>query len=260
VYEWFRTITKALQMTANRRGGAPAKEGQASAELPLPTLTAFKAGDPVRALYNDCLQKAQGGSHDNLLKQLRYYVLHQLVVEAARKFPALSIAECGCWWGHSTRIIAALLKAQDGFCGRLHVFDSFEGLSEFKAQDQSTFRPTPAQEERARSFFRSDLARVSEGLSAYPFVTFHPGWIPTKFREVEGETFSLVTVDVDLYEPTRDAVEFFYSRLNKGGIMYFDDYGYETFPGAKLAVDQHRRTVAPELFVALPFGSAFLVK
>lgn len=223
-------------------------------------VTAFRQKNTIRQLYADSLQRAQNGKYDNSLKQLRYYVLHQLAAAAVAKFPTLSIAECGCWWGHSTHILASILAAQPGFSGRLHVFDSFEGLSEFKAQDESTFRPTEASKDSARKNFQSNLARVSEGLSSYDFVQIHPGWIPTRFRDVEGESFSLVTIDVDLYEPTREALRFFYPKLRKGGFLYCDDYGYETFPGAKLAVDEYLKDQEPELFLDLPIGSAFLIK
>ncbi len=220
----------------------------------------FSRNNEIRQLYDQSLQRAQDGAHDNPLKQMRYYVLHQLAATAARKFPNLSWAECGCWWGHSTHILSSIAAAQPAFSGALHVFDSFEGLSEFGAQDESRFRPTAAAKNAARQNFRSDLARVSEGLARYPFVRLHPGWIPAKFPEVEAETFSLVTIDVDLYEPIRDAVRFFYPRLQKGGIMYFDDYGYETFPGAKQAVDEFLQGERPDFFLDLPMGSAFLIK
>jgi hypothetical protein len=220
----------------------------------------FSRNNEIRQLYTKGLRDAQGGAHDNTLKQLRYYVLHQLAAAAVTKFPALNIAECGCWWGHSTHILAEIAAAHPGFSGKLHVFDSFEGLSEFKEQDETVLRPTQAAKDAARRNFRSNLARVSKGLSGFPFVRFHPGWIPTRFSEVETESFSLATIDVDLYEPTRDAIAFFYPRVCKGGLLYFDDYGYETYPGAKLAVDEFLKDQQPALFIDMPFGSAFLIK
>jgi len=229
-------------------------------EFPMAIVTAFKPDSKIRKLYNKCIQRSQGGKHDNLLKQMRFYVLHQLATNAVQTFPALSIAECGCWWGHSTHILANILQAHVDFSGRLHVFDSFDGLSEFKPQDHSEFRSTQVLRNRARNGFRSDLTQVTTSLDDFPFVRIHPGWVPTKFFEVEDEKFGLVTIDLDLYEPIRDAVQFFYPRLQDGGLMYFDDYGYETFPGAKIAVDEFLQTVRPRLFLELPFGSAFLIK
>jgi hypothetical protein len=42
--------------------------------------------------------------------------------------------------------------------------------------------------------------------------------------------------------------------------MYFDDYGYNTYPGAKLAVDEFRQKESPAFFMELPAGAAFLIK
>ncbi len=228
-------------------------------ELALELISAFDK-NPIMELYDASIQRSQEGRHDNLLKRLRFYVLHQLAAHAVGRFPSLSFAECGCWWGHSTQILSNILDAQADFTGKLHVFDSFEGLSEFKEQDHSEFKSTPEQKAATRKSFRSNLAHVSAHLSNFPFVRIHEGWIPTRFDDVENDKFSLVTVDVDLYEPTRDVVRFFYPRLQTGGCMYFDDYGYNTFPGAKLAVQEFLQEQTPAFFLELPAGSAFLIK
>jgi len=230
-----------------------------SRELPLEVITAFDE-NPIKHLYDASIQRSQEGRHDNVLKRLRFYVLHQLADHAAARFPSLSFAECGCWWGHSTQILANILNAQPEFTGQLHVFDSFAGLSEFKEQDHSEFKSTSEKKEATRKSFRSNLAHVSAHLSNFPFVSIHEGWIPARFNDVNDDKFSLVTVDVDLYEPTRDSVRFFYPRLQPGGCMYFDDYGYNTFPGAKLAVDEFLQETTPAFFLELPIGSAFLIK
>ncbi len=71
--------------------------------------------------------------------------------------------------------------------------------------------------------------------------------------------FAFVHVDVDLYQPTRDAIDFFYPRLLPGGILLFDDYGFMTCPGARRAVDEHRRS-SSDAFIRLPTGQAFLTR
>lgn len=41
---------------------------------------------------------------------------------------------------------------------------------------------------------------------------------------VADQRFSPVHLDVDLYQPTHDALEFFYPRVNQGGIFLIHDY------------------------------------
>ena len=75
----------------------------------------------------------------------------------------------------------------------------------------------------------------------------------------ENEKFIFVHIDVDLYQPIKDALEFFYSRTLESGIIVLDDYGAIDFPGAKKAVDEFLQN-KKDFFLPLPSGQAFLVK
>ncbi len=211
-------------------------------------LNAYKADNPIRRLYQKAIDTAQGGKPDNDYKQYRYYILHQLAQYAVKRFPTLNVVECGCWHGHSTMIIADLMRSEKT-TGRLHVFDSFKGLSEFGVADISSFMDTEKKRVNER------LRRLVE---PFGFVDLHKGWIPDVFVDV-GE-IAFASIDVNLYEPTRAAVQFAYEHLVPGGAIYFDDYGYATFPGAKTAIDDYLSTVSPTLFIENPMGSAYLVK
>lgn len=83
--------------------------------------------------------------------------------------------------------------------------------------------------------------------------------IPNRFKEVSEKKFSFVHIDVDLYQPIRNSLEFFYNRMLPGGIIVFDDYGFTFFPGAKKAVDEFMQN-KNDFFIALPSGQAFLIK
>ena len=48
-----------------------------------------------------------------------------------------------------------------------------------------------------------------EVLKDFKFVKTYKGWIPEKFFLVENQKFSLIHIDVDLYEPTLKSLEFF---------------------------------------------------
>ena len=49
---------------------------------------------------------------------------------------------------------------------------------------------------------------------------------------------SLLYLDLDLFEPTKAAVEAFLPRMPKGAIIVFDQLNAETFPGETIAVDE----------------------
>lgn len=89
--------------------------------------------------------------------------------------------------------------------------------------------------------------------------TLYKGWIPEKFHEVEDKEFSLVHIDVDLHDPTLASLEFFWPRLNAGGMIVCDDYGSEACPGAKKAMDDFAAKYGFSV-VHLTTGQGFITK
>ena len=156
-------------------------------------------------------------------------------------------AECGVLLGATSFLICA---ANARHARTHHLFDSFEGLSKPGADDGDHWS------EGALAVSEDDVRRM---LGGFEHVEYHAGWIPTRFDDVADRTFAFVHVDVDLYEPTRDSVAFFYPRLAEGGILVCDDYGQATCPGATRAVDEVLEG-CPESMLAMPDGGGFLIK
>lgn len=161
-------------------------------------------------------------------------------------------ADIGVRYGSSSFYILKGL----GDSGRAHhIFDSFEGLSAPTESDRN--------EDTQKIFWKQGDISVGEEvtrncLKMFSNITYYKGWVPERFKEVAGRNFALVHVDVDLYEPTKDSLEFFYPRLNKGGVLICDDYGFTTCPGAKKAVDEF--FAGKETVFSLPTGQAMIVK
>lgn len=49
----------------------------------------------------------------------------------------------------------------------------------------------------------------------------------------------ILNLDLDLYEPTKVALECFVPKMVKGGIIILDEYAHETFGGETKAVDDY---------------------
>lgn len=60
--------------------------------------------------------------------------------------------------------------------------------------------------------------------------------IPQYCRDNEHLKIALLHIDTDVYEPAVTILEHMYSRVVRGGVIMFDDYG--TFPGETKAVDE----------------------
>jgi hypothetical protein len=158
-------------------------------------------------------------------------------------------AECGVWRGASSYLIAKAIASM-GLKKTHHMFDSFEGLSAPGEIDGDFWS------EGAMSFAEDD---VRESFSKFPNVKFHRGWIPERFSEVADRYFCFLHIDVDLYEPTRQTLEFFYPRMSSGGVILCDDYGFAICPGARKAIDDFFAD-KPECVIELPTGQGFILR
>lgn len=208
-------------------------------------------GNPYLTLYHRARELS--GSPDNIAKQNRFYTLLQMVDRVVAEDLSGDIAECGCWKGHSTYMIADRLRAA-AWPGRFFVFDSFEGgLSDKIAADRSARGDTDAEKTQTQKlFFASNREAVEALMRPYAFVSLHNGWIPSVFDDVAtlaDRRFALVHIDVDLYEPTRDSLAFFGPRMVDGGVIVIDDYGSANFPGCKAAVDEYMSQRKPKFFL-----------
>jgi O-methyltransferase len=154
-------------------------------------------------------------------------------------------AECGVLAGSSSYLICRAFPDRTHF-----MFDSFAGLSEPAARDGDYFE---------KNDLGCSVETVKENLKQFTNTSYHKGWIPERFKDIESKRFAFVHIDVQLYQPTRDSFEFFYPRMNKGGIILCDDYGFSTCPGAKQAVDEFLAG-KPEKIIWLSGSSAFIVK
>jgi O-methyltransferase len=177
----------------------------------------------------------------------RKFVLKELLRLALRRPGAL--AECGVFRGASAFLMAQAIR-RDGSNRRLHLFDSFAGLSAPGAMDGPYW---------AAGSLACSQVEVAANLAQFAdLVSFHDGWFPQRFDEVAEAYFCFVHIDVDLFQPTRDSLEFFYPRIVAGGMIVCDDYGFETCPGARRAMDSFFAE-RPEPIVHLPTGQGFVV-
>jgi len=145
-----------------------------------------------------------------------------------------NLAEVGTFRGASAALIA---RSSDG--RKIHVFDTFEGL------------PEPSQGERSLGWwsrageFAADYEDVVRYLSRWPNIVVHKGFFPDTAKGIDHESFSFVHLDVDLYESTLLCLEWFYPRMQKGGIILSHDHS--VCEGVKRAFDVFRTRIQDPL-------------
>jgi hypothetical protein len=132
------------------------------------------------------------------------------------------MAEVGVYRAASSRIIREAETTKP-----LHLFDTFQGL------------PKPSEKDRLfhEGLYRSSLDDVKAYLSKHNDLYFYPGLFPDTAAPIRNKRFSFVHLDVDLYESTLHALEFFWPRLESGGAILSHDYS--TSPGVFAAFTEY---------------------
>ena len=133
-------------------------------------------------------------------------------------------AQVGIYKGGSAKLIDSVRDKGKNF----FLFDTFEGLPEHNPDidgyEKGKFGDTSLKE--VETLFKdSKNAKVIKGK------------FPDSADLIKENKFSFVYIDVDLYESSYKALEFFYSRMSKGGVIVFDDYGWQYCRGIKKSID-----------------------
>jgi hypothetical protein len=152
------------------------------------------------------------------------------------------IAEVGVYRGGSARLMCEV-------CGNrsLHLFDTFAGLP---STDQLDSRFGAGQ-------YAASFEKVQSYLVKFPNVHIYKGMFPATSGPISDMRFSFVHLDVDLYQPTRDSLEFFYPRVNPGGMFLIHDYLWAE--GVRKAVQEFFAT-RPEPILELAGAYCGIIK
>jgi len=134
--------------------------------------------------------------------------------------------ECGVYQGGSAEMLLSIVTAK---FRPFRLFDTFTGFTGITDAD----KPKGWNHMREGNMAAS-LDSVRARLGSTP--TFYPGAIPKTFKGLEGSRIAFANIDVDLYQPTRDALAFILPRMVPGGTIIIDDCGAEEWPGVEKAV------------------------
>ena len=69
------------------------------------------------------------------------------------------------------------------------------------------------------------------------------------------DTIFYLHIDLNSAKPTEHALEFFYPRLVVGGVILFDDYGWDAYEDTKNTIENFFKD-KPGLLMKIPTGQA----
>lgn len=165
----------------------------------------------------------------SLVSPDRLWVLYTLARQAL--LLRGDFVECGVYKGGTARLLRRVVETHDvaGSGRRLLLFDTFAGMP---GTDPSVDKHRPG------DFADTSVETVRGNVGEAPFLHLQAGLLPHSLEGAGVERIALLHVDLDVRKSIVDTLEYCYPRLLPGASIVFDDYGFESCYGARLAVDE----------------------
>lgn len=131
------------------------------------------------------------------------------------------ILEVGVWRGGTG---AVLSKASEDSNAKVYLADTFTGV--VKATEADTVYRGGEHSDTSEQIVKDLLKKVKSKNAV-----ILKGIFPDDFLSLEIDKIKLCHIDVDTYQSARDIFDYVWDKLEVGGAVVFDDYGFWTCEG-----------------------------
>ena len=177
-------------------------------------------------------------------------------------------------WRHyfvfnSIKMVLKKLKKQKinivecGVCDGLTIFFALNACNNekinFQAYLYDAWEKLDSKDEELRfEYSYLDFDTVKKNLKEFEDnLIFNKGFIPGVFKKsLNPESIDWIHLDLNSNDATKSSLDYFYERLNKDGIILFDDYG--GFEDTRAIVDQFFKDKSGH-FINLPTGQGIFI-
>lgn len=161
-----------------------------------------------------------------LEKNLKYSVVECIQREVYKNGVKGAVAEAGVYKGKTAKRINYMFPDR-----KLYLFDTFTGFDE---------KEQKVDDLNNRFNMKIDFSDTSVDIVMSEMMfpgncVIKKGYFPESAEDVD-EIFSFVRLDMDLYEPIKAGLEFFYPRMSRGGYIAVHDCRSKNFDGARMAL------------------------
>ena len=218
------------------------------------TTWSYKISKPFaweQAVNNKLLSSELIKLERNFRDKVRFYNLWFQVEYINNNNVKGAFAELGVHTGETAKVLHYMDTKRP-----FYLFDTFDGFDkkDLAIEEQNDVRFSTS------NFANTSIEKVKKHINGNENLIFKPGFFPDTTEGLEDEIFSLVHIDADLYAPTLAALNYFYPKLSKGGVIIIHDYNHN-WDGIPKAVNEFILTI-PESVISLADwqGSAMIIK
>jgi hypothetical protein len=173
-----------------------------------------------------------------LIRYLTRYKLFEMILDVKG-----SIMECGVFQGASLMFFAQLSAMYEPYAFNREIigFDTFEGFVDVEDKDNPASQVGDFSDtnikilEKCIAFYDSNRP-----IGHIPKVKLVKGdvvdTLPQYFKDNPHTLVAMLYLDLDLYKPTKAAIENVLPRMPKGAVIAFDELNHRAWEGETLAV------------------------
>lgn len=157
---------------------------------------------------------------------VREQTLGLIAKEIYRRALSGNVAELGVFKGVFSKKINYLFPDK-----KLYLFDTFEGFDERDVFEDESLGTA----EQVHDFKNTSIEYVLQQMPNRNMCVVKKGYFPQTF-DLQDEQFAFVSIDADLYAPTKAGLEIFWRYLVPGGYIMVHDYNNYAYKGTSKAV------------------------
>lgn len=187
---------------------------------------------------------------NTLVDIYRCYELWSLV-EQTSKLQG-SLIEIGVWKGGTSALIAKRAISV-GITKPVYLCDTFTGV--VKASDEDSKYKGGEHADTSRR----EVETLINAFSLSNVVILEGVFPDDTSMSIDQETFRFCHIDVDVYQSAKDILHWIWDRIVIGGIVVYDDYGFEGCNGITKLVEE-QRNCHDRLIIHNLNGHAIVVK
>lgn len=177
-----------------------------------------------------------------------------IVLYYARYASALEgdFVECGVNKGGLSRAIVEDIDFNE--TGKIfYLFDTFQGF------DSSVLSEAEKLKYAGLTHYEDTYDHVKNIFKNFPAVKIIKGTVPKTLSEVTIDKVSFVSIDMNCVLPEKEALDFFWPRLVKGGVIVLDDFAYQSFEEQNSAHKKWAKERGVSILF-LPTGQGIIMK
>lgn len=143
-----------------------------------------------------------------------------------------SVAEIGVYRGDFAKIINETFPYK-----KLFLFDTFDGFDDAEYRKDRQTEGVDAS--YINNFKDTSVELVLNRMPHRENCVIKKGFFPKTTADCGDLKFCFVSIDVDLFDPIYNSLEFFFPRLVEGGYLFIHEYNHGHYTGVKKAVSQY---------------------